>query len=165
MKVVYFIRHAKSSWDSDSLRDMDRPLNERGLRDAPFMANLLTSKGIPLDGMVSSPANRAYTTATYFAKAFGLEASDIKVMHQIYESSPATILAIIRQLPNTWNTIFIFGHNPTFTDVVNQFAGRVIDNIPTCGIAKVEDEVQHWEDFGFKNARLTAFYYPKQHFI
>ncbi len=165
MKVVYFIRHAKSSWDSDSLRDMDRPLNERGLRDAPFMANLLKSKGILLDGIVSSPANRAYTTATYFAAAFDLKETEIKVVNQIYESSPATILAIIRQLREDWNTIFIFGHNPTFTDLVNQFAGRVIDNIPTCGIAKVEDEVQHWQDFGVKNARLTAFYYPKQHFI
>lgn len=162
MKIVYFIRHAKSNWDNAQLLDRDRPLNERGKRDAPFMANLMKSKGVRPDALVSSPANRAFTTATYFAEILGIEKSEIQVMGQIYEASITTILDVLHHLPAAWDTIFIFGHNPTFTDVVNNFSGRMISNIPTCGIVKVEDEVSAWRDFGNNHAKVTEFYYPKQ---
>lgn len=164
MKVVYFIRHAKSSWDHPQMLDIDRPLNERGKRDAPFMAKLLKDRGVHPDAIVSSPANRAFTTAAYFAEISGIEKSDIQVIERIYEASSATIINVLQGLPVSWNTIFIFGHNPTFTDVVNQFAGRFIHNIPTCGIVKVEDNVSSWSDFGSSEAKVTEFYYPKQYF-
>ena len=86
MKTIYFIRHAKSSWADMSLRDIQRPLNARGLRDAPFMAKMLKGRGVQLDAIVSSPANRAFTTATYFAEAFGLKSADIIVKQDIYEA-------------------------------------------------------------------------------
>ena len=59
MKILYLVRHAKSSWKDDSISDAERPLNKRGERDAPFMAELLCMKGIRPDLLVSSPALRA----------------------------------------------------------------------------------------------------------
>lgn len=163
MKVIYFVRHAKSNWDDPQLRDIDRPLNERGKRDAPFMAQLLKNKGVEPDALVSSPANRAFTTATYFAAAFGKKETDIQVIKGIYEADSITLMQILKKLPESWNTILIFGHNPTFTDVVNQFHGKMIPNVPTCGIVKIEDTAQTWQAFGSNDAKITEFYYPKQY--
>jgi len=43
MKTIYFIRHAKSSWDTPIL-DIDRPLNERGFNDAHHIGEELQKK-------------------------------------------------------------------------------------------------------------------------
>lgn len=164
MKTVYFVRHAKSSWSDPSLRDKDRPLNGRGKRDAPFMAKLLRGENVHPDQLVASPANRALATATYFAEAFAIEKSSIRTEADIYEAHPAKILEIVRNFDDAWNVVFIFGHNPTFTDVANLFSKHFIDNIPTCGIAKVEANIATWSEFSDTVAEMTAFYYPKQYF-
>lgn len=66
IKHLTLIRHAKSSWGDASLRDFDRPLNERGLGDAPRIGAYLKQRGFPAaDEIVSSPALRAKTTAEF----------------------------------------------------------------------------------------------------
>lgn len=164
MKTVYLIRHAKSSWDHPDLRDIERPLNERGLRDAPFMAKLLRSKSIKPDAIVTSPAVRALTTATFFKTELELEASQFIIRDEIYEAFTATITELIKQLPEAYETVLIFGHNPTFTGVANRFSKEYISNIPTCGIVGIEADVKHWNEFNEKTAGVKAYYYPKQYF-
>ena len=165
MKTVYLIRHAKSSWEDMSLRDIDRPLNKRGFRDAPFMANLLKGKGAQPDALISSPANRAFTTATYFAKAFEVATEDIIVNESIYEAYGSDVVKIIRNLDDNLNTVCLFGHNPTFTSLANNFSKReYIPNVPTCGIVKIEATVNSWKSFSEENTQLADFYYPKQYF-
>lgn len=163
MKTIFFVRHAKSSWGNSMLDDKDRPLNERGERDAPFMAKLIKSKRVLPDALVSSPAKRAFSTAVYFAKTFDVPKNDIMIKDSIYEADIEDIMEVIHELKDEWETVFIFGHNPTFTDVVNQFVERSILNIPTCGVCKVESTADHWADFDVSNAKLTEFYYPKQY--
>ena len=68
MKKLYLIRHAKSSWDNVEMDDFDRPLNERGEKDAPHMAKLLKHRDVAIDRMITSPANRALSTCHAFAK-------------------------------------------------------------------------------------------------
>ncbi|MGC5317030.1 SixA phosphatase family protein, partial [Escherichia coli] len=68
MKQLIIVRHAKSSWANIGMSDFERPLNERGNRDAPEMANRLINRNVAIDAFVSSTANRALTTAIYFAK-------------------------------------------------------------------------------------------------
>lgn len=164
MKKAIFIRHAKSSWADPSLRDFDRPLNKRGLRDAPFMAKLLKGKLDQLDLILASPANRAFTTATYFAEAFDIPVTNIRQEKKLYHAYPDEILKTVQELEDDIDTVLVFGHNPGFTDIVNQFTRNYIDNVPTCGICQIEASVQSWSDFDESNARLTAFYYPKQYF-
>ena len=67
IKKLYIIRHAKSDWSDDTLKDFDRPLNKRGLKNAPFMGSLLKNKNINPDLILSSPALRAITTAEIIA--------------------------------------------------------------------------------------------------
>lgn len=162
MKTVYFIRHAKSSWSDMSLRDFDRPLNKRGKRDAPMMAQKLQEMGVSPDAILSSTANRAFTTATHFGKALGIARSEIIEAPSIYEAYYITVLKIVQNQPKKWDTILVFGHNPAFTTIANSFNGDYIDNVPTCGIVKVTADVENWDDFDEETAKVAAFYYPKQ---
>ena len=162
-KTVYFIRHAKSSWENPGMKDFDRPLNPRGLRDAPFMAKLLRGKGVEIDQIIASPANRAFTTASYFAEEYGIAKEDIVVDRSIYEAYPETVLGIIEALNNELNTVLLFGHNPSLTTIANQFSVEYIANVPTCGIVKVEADIKEWSAFVEGIAMQTAFYYPKQY--
>ncbi|MFK8104627.1 MAG: histidine phosphatase family protein [Saprospiraceae bacterium] len=164
MKTVYLIRHAKSSWSDSTLRDVDRPLNPRGLRDAPVMASILLAKeGKVPDLLVSSPANRAFTTATFFAEAFGIEDAKIQVVPKIYEAYTNDIFEVIGGLEETVQTVCIFGHNPTMTSLANMFAGEYIPNVPTCGILKLNSTAEQWTDFSTNNTERVAFHFPKQY--
>ena len=165
MKEFLFIRHAKSSWSDISLRDFDRPLNKRGLRDAPFMAKLLAGKGIKPDAIVSSPANRAYTTATYFAEATGIKEKQIIKEEDIYEAAPVTVREILSDLDDELKTVLIFGHNPTFTDLANHYGGEYIPNVPTCGIVHFRSLAKSWEKVKPDNTERVGFYYPKEYFV
>ena len=165
MKTVYFIRHAKSSWEDASLSDMDRPLNKRGLRDAPFMADLLKGKGAKPDQIISSPANRAFTTSTYFAKVFEIPVSEINIQATIYEAYTSDVVTLIQELPDVLNTVLLFGHNPSFTSLANLFSKKeYLPNVPTCGIVKVQANINTWAEFSEVTGTRTDFHYPKQYF-
>ena len=163
MKVVYLIRHAKSSWANPGLEDIERPLNKRGERDSAFMPNVLKGKGAKPDLIVSSPANRAFTTACKFGEAFGIDKDNILVREDIYEAYPQAVLEVIKALNHQANEVLIFGHNPTFTSLADMFSDEYIVNVPTCGIIKIEAEIDDWNLFSEENAKQTAFYFPKQY--
>ena len=163
MKTVFFVRYAKSSWDNPSLRDIERPLNKRGQRDAPFMGKLLHGKGIKPDRLISSPANRAFTTAKYFAKALGIREEDILADKRIYDAYPEDILDILQELPGEDSIVLLFGHNPTLTGVANLFTEDYISNVPTCGVFRVDADIDSWPDFREGKGRLTEYHYPKQY--
>ncbi|MCB0676667.1 MAG: histidine phosphatase family protein [Saprospiraceae bacterium] len=164
MKKLYLIRHAKSSWDDPSLDDFDRPLNGRGKRDAPFMAELLAARKFGPDALVSSPAKRAITTARHFADAFGVERSSIIQERGIYEASAGELLDIINDFTDDWQTVLFFGHNPAFTMLANLFTTSYIGNIPTCGIVGIELSVGRWRELERGGGRVVEFHFPKQHF-
>ncbi len=164
MKTICFIRHGKSSWKDPALRDIERPLNKRGLRDAPFMANILvTQEGVVPDIILSSPAKRAFTTATYFAGEAGIDVEDIRIEDDIYEATANEVLSIIDELDDGLNTVFVFGHNPTFTYLVNIFLNGHLDNLPTTGIGKITFAIDRWRDVSAENVINAGVYYPKQY--
>ncbi len=164
MKNVFFVRHAKSSWVDMSLNDFDRPLNKRGLRDAPFMATLLTTKANKIDLILSSPANRAFTTATYFAKAYSIDVENIQLEPTLYHPSPDDVYNVIKSLDTPLENILIFGHNPAWTTIANTFSDEYIPNIPTAGIFKIASTIDSWKEFDEQNGKFDALYYPKMYF-
>ena len=161
MKSLFLVRHAKSSWSQPDVDDHDRPLNDRGKRDGPRMAKWLRSQGARPDALISSTAKRARRTARYFAKAFAIDKGDVLHKATIYEAAPDALLRLIQDLNDDWDTVFLFGHNPGFTDLANLFPGAHIDNIPTCGIVRLEADIASWADFSPQTAEQRAFYYPK----
>jgi len=164
MKKLFLIRHGKSSWSNPDLQDFDRPLNKRGIRDAPFMAKMLVGKEVKSDLIVTSPANRAISTARQFAAEQGILHEDLVIKHEIYEAYPEILLQLVRSLDDGANTVFLFGHNPGFTYLANTFEGEYIVNIPTCGIVEINADIQSWKDLSDVNGKIANFYFPKQYF-
>jgi phosphohistidine phosphatase len=163
LRNICFIRHAKSSWDSPHLSDIERPLNHRGLFDAPFMAKKMKELHIVPDLIVTSPANRAQTTARYFADEFDLPDRDFMIEDEIYGAGPSDIIEIVHRLPDDKFSVFLFGHNPTITMLTNMFAGVDVDNVPTCGISQAKTMVDSWSKFSPNTSAFVSFYYPKQY--
>ena len=112
MKTVLVVRHAKSSWGDLTLPDFDRPLNDRGQRNAPEMATRLLKKGISIDAFVTSTAKRAMQTATHFIRAYDRPEKDLILREDVYHAPANIYFDVIRSLDNGFKTIAIFGHNP-----------------------------------------------------
>ena len=164
MKRLFLIRHAKSDWANSLLLDIERPLNARGHADAPHMAMHLKTKGFIPDLIVSSPAVRARTTAEYFAKAFNIPSESIDFQQDIYEADQRDIMHVISELPESAETVFLFGHNPTLTYVADNFSKKErFDNIPTCGIVEIHANTEGslWQHFNPKTADAVASFFPK----
>lgn len=161
MKQVYLIRHAKSCWEDPSLGDKERPLNPRGHRDAPIMANYLAKLNVQPDLIVSSTAKRTQTTASYFAKQFEISDEEIMYENDLYDASVDDVFSTLRSVPADKNVVFLIGHNPSITYFSNMFGGDRIDNVPTCGIVRIDFSGDDWTSFDVKNAKQVFFTAPK----
>lgn len=164
MKTLYITRHAKSSWSDSSLSDFERPLNKRGLRDAPFMGKLLTKQGMLPDIIVSSPATRAVSTARLFADEFAYPSSDIVIYDELYENGVQDYLDTLASLDDRYESAMIIGHNPTLTMLAEQLSDLRIDNIPTCGIVIIQFDNPEWSDIIKRNGVCQGFEFPKKYF-
>lgn len=161
MKSLIIIRHAKSSWDFSTLNDFDRPLNERGHKDAPMMAKRLLDKKIAIDAFISSTAKRAFTTASYFAEAYNVKEKNIIKVPELYHAAPKVFYDVIETVNDTFNSIAVFSHNPGITDFVNQLTNARIDNMPTCGVFAVTIQTESWKNFAAAEKEFWFFDYPK----
>ena len=130
-KILLVVRHAKSSWDIGTLNDFERPLNERGKKDAPLMAKRLMDRNIPIDAFVSSPAKRAKKTAELFCETFGKKEDSILYISMLYHATAEVFYEVVEQLDDSSNTVALFSHNPGITEFVNSLTdGPPIDNFP-----------------------------------
>jgi phosphohistidine phosphatase len=161
MKNLLIIRHAKSSWDNITQQDFDRPLNDRGNRDAPVMAKRLLKRDIEIDAFVSSPANRALSTATYFAETYEKKQKHIIQVETLYHAEVTTFYKVVSELVDDLKTVAIFSHNPGITEFVNSLTTSRIDNMPTCGIFAVKADIKKWKDFASATKEFWFFDYPK----
>ena len=163
MKTLVVIRHAKSSWNDASLADRDRPLNQRGERDAPEMGRRLAARGGAPDLVVSSPAVRAFTTARAIAEAVGYPVKRIVENERLYGADGAELLDAIRGLDERFQRVFLFSHNPGLTDLVNALSEEArIDNVPTCGVVEFQVHADRWADVGPGTVQRIDFDYPKR---
>ena len=161
MKTLLLIRHAKSSWASTSLSDFDRTLNERGLRDAPMMAERLNKRNLKVDALVSSTANRAFSTAFFFAEVLGFTQQEIIKKDKLYHATSQTFNSVISELESEKNVIAIFSHNPGISDFVNELTTTKINNMPTCAIFGVSIHSNNWNEFSTAKKEFLFFDYPK----
>jgi phosphohistidine phosphatase len=165
MKIIYFNRHAKSDWSNEGLNDFDRPLNDRGLRDAPIMGKRLKARKEVIDLFVSSPANRAISTARLMAQEYGYPLEKIVEVDSLYLPSVRDFFRAVADMNSSLISIILFAHNPGITDVVEYLTNESLGNIPTCGIAKVEFPLaDSWGEISGGTGKLIFFDYPKNDF-
>lgn len=162
MKTLYIVRHAKSDWGHEGLKDIDRPLNQRGYGDAYLMSkNFFKAHGAP-ELLVSSTAIRAISTAMIFARSFGYHENAILILENIYEVQAATLKKVINGFDDKKNRIMLFGHNPGLTNLFNDVSDSFADNIPTCGIIGIEFNAASWSKVFSSEGKTLFSDFPKE---
>lgn len=161
MKTIHIIRHAKSSWADEGMRDFDRPLNDRGERDAPIMAKRLLDRIGTVDLIVASPARRTTLTSSYFCDAFNYSKDQIKFIPTIYEAPLQALIEAVNNLPDSANEVLFIGHNYGVSELVSYLTGEHVQ-MPTCAIASIELDIEQWSWVTRLSGRLVEYDYPKK---
>jgi phosphohistidine phosphatase len=164
MKKIYLVRHAKSSWKFPELDDFERPLNNRGRKDAPLMGDLLKESKIFPGLIITSPASRAASTSRIVADCIGYPLEKIEYNANLYGPSNITFFNIVKKVDEAINELMLFGHNPELTVFANSLSDYYISNIPTCGILCIEFSVTAWKDIKEKKGKFKFFEYPKKYY-
>lgn len=162
MKRVFLVRHAKSSWSYPSLPDIDRPLNERGYRDAHAMGSYLFRQKIRPGIFLSSPAIRALSTALIFSRAGLFDQGRIQIIPQLYETSPDEYLETIRSQDDHHNELFLFAHNPDISRVYNLLGSTHEEEMSTCNIGIVEFSGSNWNEITFGSGLCKGLLKPSR---
>ena len=163
MLELALIRHAKSSWQEAGLRDFDRPLNARGLRDAPKMGKLISERRLAFDRIVASPALRAISTARLIAAQLNYPETAIQTLQQLYEASVDSLLQSVQSLDSQHHRVALVAHNPGLTGLCNFLSGEAIVNLPTCAVAVIEFPLDDWQAVYRESGNLKMLLTPKQH--
>lgn len=172
MKYLTLIRHAKSDWDT-AASDHERPLNERGRRNAPTVGRFLARtylgmNGVPAllpkpDRLVTSTALRAKTTAQLMQPELGVGPEAIALEPRAYLAEPKVLLQIVREFTDAWNHVILFGHNGGISDFARKLLRRdhLAEEMPTCAAALIELPWDAWAAAEWSEARLIGYITPK----
>jgi phosphohistidine phosphatase len=139
MITLAIARHAKSDWGDPALSDHDRPLNARGLRDAPAMAKLLAARGFRPETILSSTATRAKDTAAAFATALGVP---VVLEHSLYGASAEELLAVAAA--SGQQRVLLVAHDPGLSVLASSLSPD-ITHMPTCAVATFVWDADDWE--------------------
>ena len=160
MKKLFLVRHAKSDWHNSAIKDIERPLNERGYSNANQMSENLTE--IP-DLIISSPAIRAISTALIFARNIKYKADHILIKEELYEASVNNYLSVIHSLDDRYQSVMLFAHNPTISYVADYLLKNTLPmEMPTCTVAGIRFEENQWKNIKSKKGELFLFDFPKK---
>ena len=159
MKKIIIMRHAKSDWSDGSLRDFDRPLNDRGRNAAPIMGKEIKERGLTPDLIISSPALRAKMTAEAVAKNSGYM-KDIVWNDGFYFGYTNEILNVIKNVDKSNHSVMVFGHNPTWSTLAEMLSGEFI-TMKTADLVVLEFNGD-WKDIQKKSCKQVLHLSPKQ---
>lgn len=163
MKTLLILRHAKSDWSTPGQPDHQRPLNERGKRDAPQVGELLTQLGLVPQRMISSTAKRARKTAEKVANASGFP-GEVELTDDFYMAHPRHYLQVLQSLPDEVDSVMVVGHNPGLEELIQVLTG-VCEAMPTAALAKVVFDFASWTELSSASAgRLEHIWRPKEVF-
>lgn len=164
MKNLTLIRHAKASRDNPLIQDFERPLSGRGLHDAPLIGKHLKKvHAFAPDALITSPAKRAFTTASIIARKAGLQDVPLLEEPRIYEAPVDTLAEVLRGLSDQIKHAALFGHNPGFEALANWLCGPgTIASLPTGGVVMLELKVKSWSQVDAGCGTLLEYFCPSQ---
>lgn len=160
-KNLLVMRHAKSSWKNEGLTDHQRPLNKRGLSDAPRMAEYIGEQNLVPDLVLSSTAKRAQMTANLFVENCpGIECA-VETTDEFYHAPARVYIQTVLLLPDSSDTAMFIGHNPGLEVLVEKLSGDY-EVMSTAAIAWFVLNIRTWKDFDPKLAELNEVWRPKE---
>ena len=160
MKEIFVLRHAKSSWDNVNLSDHDRPLADRGIKDASKLCVFVKNIGHNLDKVLCSTAKRAKETFDLIADGFNFEIDKTTYTDKLYFGDITDIIKDLRVLDESLNNILIVGHNPTLHHLVELLANEQIDRFTTCNLAIISHDGE-WITLNSHKCSLKSLIRPK----
>ena len=160
MKSLLLLRHAKSSWADPGMPDFDRPLSDRGKRDAPHVGQILLQRGLQPDLILSSSAKRARKTAQKVLDASGLDV-ELRLVEEFYLARPDAYVAMLRTLSDDTQRVLVVGHNPGLEDLLELLTGRHL-HMPTAALAHLRLPIDSWSDLQLDiPSQFVSFWSPK----
>lgn len=159
MKTLYLLRHAKSSWKDATLKDFERPLNKRGLKDIKVIGRFMRAKKISPALVISSPAERARETAELLLKALPAKL-ELRFDERIYEASSERLLEVVSQIEDACDSVLLVGHNPGLGDLTGRLIGTH-SHLPTATLVSIELPVEKWNKVRSKLGVLKFLATPK----
>lgn len=162
MHSLFLLRHAKSSWQDPKQEDINRPLNKRGKIDAPLIGKLLVERGDIPDLIISSTARRAFSTAKRISKALGYSIERIMKDQRLYMAGIDDFNDVISEISNNTQKLMLVSHNFGITDFADYVSNSNLGSIPTCGIVKIEFDLNSWKEVLDKKGKLIYFEFPKK---
>src|SRR5688500_17203891 len=159
-KRLLVLRHAKSSWDDAVSDDWERPLTDRGVRDATRVGHLLRRLSLVPDLIITSDAVRAHATARGVADASGYTGK-VVLSASLYHAKPDTMIEVLRAVPAAGaSAIMIVAHNPGLEELVAQLTGQSI-GMPTAALVHLSVPVAQWSDLeGSARATMIDMWRP-----
>ena len=120
--MLYLMRHAKSDWHSSARSDFERPLNQRGAKDAVRMGQWFQQQNIVPGLILSSPAERAKQTALAVVDELEMNPEQIQFNKDLYLADRPTLLKILHSVPDATDSVLLVAHNPGLDDLVEWLA-------------------------------------------
>jgi phosphohistidine phosphatase len=168
MRNLTLLRHAKSSWDDESIDDFHRPLNDRGRRSAQVLGQYLAGRGAHFDLILASPAERVVQTLDGLAKG-GWDSGPVRFDRAIYHAGYRDLLAMVRSVPDNVERLMVVGHNPTIGVLAIELSrdddkglrAVAANNYPTGTLAEMTLDIESWGDAAPSCGGLTAFVTPR----
>jgi phosphohistidine phosphatase len=161
MKFLTILRHAKSSWAEPGEPDRERGLNERGKKAIPLVGGFLKKKAGTPDLVYSSPARRALKTAEGITAIIGYPKDKITVEEAIYSGSDRDILELIRKTDAKVDDLFLFGHEPKLSSLINCLTGEALEKFPTCSAYRIRIDGSDWKLVKPGSSKCEFFVNPK----
>jgi phosphohistidine phosphatase len=160
LKTLLFFRHGKSDWDADYAGDHERPLTNRGRKDAARIGRFLAANGPLPDLCATSTAVRARTTLALAREAGGWQAPVAETLH-LYHASPDDVLKVARGVDDHVSTLLVAGHEPTLSVTIERLIGGGAVEMPTAALACVDLEVETWGEAAWGAGTLRWLVIPK----
>ena len=153
------MRHAKSRWNNADLSDFDRPLNERGLKAAPTIGEIMLKRQFIPDLIISSPAERAKQTALLIKKVIEFT-GEIQFDKGIYEAPSPRLLQILSENSENVESVMLIGHNPGFEGLLTILTGET-PPMPTAALAVIDLNISNWNEIKSNCGTLRILIRPK----
>ena len=160
--TLYLVRHAKSDQsNAGTMPDFDRPLSDRGFRDAPAMGRRLKKIGVFPDVIIASPSMRTTQTIQLISEEIKFDFNAVQWDSTIYRCTNEDMLDAITNITAGIESAMIVGHNPTITNLANLFQDdTTFEEVPTCGVVALKFETTSWANVRTMKAKLLFFERP-----
>lgn len=157
---LYLLRHAQSAEKQIGLTDKDRELTSKGLQDALIIGNYIKNQNLPVDIIITSPAERALATSKYVAEGMKFDAEKIIIDDELYEASTRTFNEFIINLENDFHHVLCVGHNPVISYLAEHLTKEEIGDMAPAGLAIIKFDINLWKEVALVKGELIKYVHP-----